>query len=391
MEFSLTYFFAELPGILIAPLAGAIADRYDRRKIMILSNLGGGICTVLLAGLLVAGWLKLWHVYCILVISSLSRGFQKPAYYALPSLMLDTSEFGRASGMVQLAQASGQLFSPFVAGLLIPVIQIQGVLVIDMVTFTLALMTLLLSRFPQQEPIVSEKHHSSLWQEIQMGWAYIAERPGLLMMMAFFAVINFNIGLAQVLVTPMVLSFASPKVLGMILSIGGSGWLLGSLIMSVWGGGKRRMELVFGFEIVLGLGILSMGLRPDPVLIAIANFISFFCLPIILASSQAIWQSKVPAAAQGRVLAIRSMTAWAPFPLAYLFAGLLAEKVFEPLLSAEGGLSSSIGLLIGVGSGRGMGLLFITAGILIIGATLTAYQYEPLRRVEEHLPDMFVR
>ena len=390
MQFSLIYFFAELPGILIAPLAGAIADRYDRRKIMLLSNVSGGICTVLIAGLLVAGWLSLWKIYCILIVSSIARGFQKPAYYAIPSSLLNKQKFGHAGGMVQLAQASGQLFSPILAGLLVPIIQIPGILLIDIISFIVAFVTLLLSQVPHTKTVFNGMTRTPLLQEIQYGWMYIAKRSGLLVMMAFFAVINFNIGLTQVLITPMVLNFANTQILGVILSIGGSGWLLGSLIMSVWGGTKSRMLLILSSEMILGLGILIMGLRPDPVLIAVANFVSFFSLSLILASTQAIWQSKIPLDVQARVLAIRSMAAWIPFPLAYLAAGVLAEKVYEPLLSPNGLLSSSVGLVIGVGPGRGIGLLFVTAGLLIMGVTAFAFQYVPLRYVEKNLPDMFI-
>jgi MFS transporter, DHA3 family, macrolide efflux protein len=387
MQFSLIYFFTELPGIVITPLAGVIADRYDRRQIMIMSNLGGCLSTLAIVGLLVSGWLNLWHIYGILIFSSISKGFQKTAYYAATSLLIPKQQFGRASGMIQVSQASGQLFSPILAGLLVTIIQIQGVLLIDVISFILAFFTLLISRFPKANALTREKTFSALLKEIKYGWTYIAKRPGLLMMIIFFAVINFNIGLAQVLVTPMVLNFANAQVLGTILSIGGAGWLLGSLIMSLWGGCDRKMNLILGFELILGLGILGMGLSHNPIGIAIANFISFFSLPLILASSQAIWQSKIPANAQGRVLAIRSMAAWAPFPLAYLTAGPLVDKVFEPLLKPNGLLHDSVGKLIGVGPGRGIGLLLIVAGVIIVLATVIAFYCPHLRWVEDELPD----
>lgn len=387
MQFSLIYFFTELPGIVIAPLAGAIADRHDRRQIMILSNLGGGLCTLSLVGLLASGGLTLWPIYLIMILSSTCKGFQKPAYYAATSSLLPVHHLSRGSGMIQLAQASGQLFSPILAGVLVSIIQVSGVLFIDVTSFVIALLTLLISRFPTLGPSACEKKKNALFHEIQQGWAYILERPGLSGMMLFFGVINFNIGLAQILITPMVLNIADAKVLGMILSIGGSGWLAGSLLMSLWGGCQHQMNLILKFEFILGLGILGMGLSPDPVWIAIANFISFFSLPLILASSQAIWQRKIPGNIQGRVLAIRSMAAWAPFPLAYLVAGALADQVFEPLLKANGVLHDSVGRVIGVGPGRGIGLLLMVAGVVIMVTTATAFHYPPLRWVEDELPD----
>ncbi|MEL6931227.1 MAG: MFS transporter, partial [Cyanobacteria bacterium J06600_6] len=387
-QFSLIYLFTELPAILVAPVAGAIVDRWDKRWVMILSDIGSALGTGAIALLFGLDKLEIWHIYLAMALSSTCKGFQVPAYNAIPTLLVSKENFGRANGMIQLGKAAGHLFSPILAGILVDIIQLQGIIAIDFATFGFALFTLLAVRLPERlKNGDRDTTQTSFWTDVNYGWKYILARPGLLMMLIFFVVTNFTIGIVQVLITPMVLSFTNAQVLGQILSLAAIGWLIGGILMSIWGGFERRVNGVFVFEVVLGASILAAGLRPNPVLITAAAFLFFLSVPIITGSSNAIWQVKVAPEVQGRVFAMRGAIAWSSFPLAYLVAGPLAEYIFQPLLVPEGSLANSLGVLIGVGEGRGIGLLFIAIGIFIIFATIVAYQYPPIRLVEDELPD----
>lgn len=386
-NFSLIYLFAELPAILVAPIAGVVNDRWDRRWVLILSDTGSGLSTVGIALMLWSGQLEIWHIYLATLISSICKGFQQPAYYATPALLVAKKHFGRANGMIQLGRAVGQLFSPILAGTLVKSIQVQGVILVDFATFVFAVLTLLVVRFPRYHGSKGKAKLEVYWQEAIYGWNYIVRRPGLIMLLMFFFVTNFAIGLAQVLITPMVLSFTNPLVLGRVLSIGGSGWLLGGILMSTWGGPRRRIYGVFGFEILLGLSILIAGLQPSAMLITGAAFVFFFSVPIVISSANAIRLAKVAEDVRGRVFAIWGAIAWLSFPLAYLVAGPLSDNVFNPLLVTDGLLANSIGQLIGVGTGRGIGLLFVILGLFIMSVTIIAYQYPRIRLVEDELPD----
>ncbi|MFK8185505.1 MAG: MFS transporter [Phormidesmis sp.] len=397
-QFSLIYFCTELPAILVAPLAGAVADRWDKRKVMIVSDTGAGLSTIVMALLLAFGKLEIWHIYLAMAVSSTCNGFQLPAYYASPTLLVSKKHFGRANGMIQLAKAARHLISPVLAGVLVNIVQLQGIMLIDFATFGVAILILLTVRF-SPPPSGNRSNRSndstpndptsndSIWKDISYGWNYILARPGLLIILLFFAVTNFTIGLAQVLITPMVLDFANAQVLGKILSLGASGWMLGGVLMSTWGGPKRRINGVLAFELLLGLSIAIAGLKPSPLLITLAAFSFFFSVPIITSCSNAIWQVKVEPAVQGRVFAMRGAIAWSSFPLAYVVAGPLAEYVFQPLLAPTGILSRSLGPLLGIGEGRGIGLLFVMVGIFIMTVTLAAYCYPRIRFVEDELPD----
>ena len=194
-------------------------------------------------------------------------------------------------------------------------------------------------------------------------------------------------GVIEVLATPLVLSFASPAVLGTVLSIGGSGMLVGSVVMGTWGGSLRLIKSVFGFMLLSGLCIIVAGLRPSAQLFALATFLFCLGLPIISGSIQVIFQRKVAPDVQGRVFALMRMISGSSLPLAYVVAGPLADRVFEPLMATGGLLAGSIEQLIGVGPGRGIGLMLITLGALTMLATVVAYQYPPLRLLEEELSD----
>lgn len=383
-QFALISLFAMLPSILISPLVGVLVDRWNRRSCMIVSDTGAGLSTLAIALLLLVGKLELWHIYMAVAVSSVFSAFQLPAYAAATTMLVPKQHLGRASGMVQFAQAVSRLLSPMIAGVLVVTIQIQGVILIDCFTFLFSLMTLLLVRFPKPKTTAEKKVRNG-WQlqEFTYGWTYITARPGLLGLLIFFAVINFLIGVVSVLVTPLVLAFAATKV----LSIGGSGMLVGALVMSVWGGTKNRILGIFSFTLSGGLSILLVGLVPCVPIFFVAAFIYYFGVSIINGCDQAIWQSKVPLAVQGRVFGVRSMFALASLPLAYLIAGQLADRVFEPLLAPTGLLAASIGKFTGVGRGYGIALLFVVVGILTVLAIALGYLYPPLRQLEDELPD----
>lgn len=293
-----------LPVIVMSPIAGALVDRWDRRWTMLLSDCGAGLCSLILAVIVVTHQLEVWHIYVVTFANSVSRTFQLPAYTATTTLLVPKEQLGRASGLIYLGQSASQLLSPVLGGVLLLTIQIQGVILVDFATFLFAVVTLLSVRFPQVKPTkVDQASKKSLWHEVVYGWSYITARPGLFGLLIFLAINNFLTGTVGVLSTPLVLSFASPAVLGIVLSIGGGGMLIGSIMMSIWGGGKHLISSVFSFMLLSGLSIAIAGLRPSVSLFAFAIFLLFFGLPIVNGSIQVIFQRKVPADLQGRVFA----------------------------------------------------------------------------------------
>ncbi len=390
-QYALITFFTIMPSLVISPLAGALVDRWDRRWAMIISDLGAGLCTLIIALLLMANRLEVWHIYLTMTASSIFSAFRWSAYSASTVLLVPKAQMGRASGMVQLGESVQLVVSPIAAGMLISTIKIEGVILIDFVTFLFAVVSLLLVQIPKPEMTTAgQTSKGSLRQETAYGWTYIRTRPGLLGLLLFLAATNFAVGFAQVLFTPLILSFASPEVLGTVMSFGGVGMLLGGLIMSAWGGPRRRIYGVLVPFLLLSLLFILGGLQPNAVLIAIVAFCFFFCFSVIVSSVQAIWQIKVAPDVQGRVFGVRRAVALSMRPLSFILAGPLIDQVFDPLLAKGGPLADSVGRLIGVGPGRGIGLFFMVLGVALIPLVISGWLNARLRLVEDELPDAIV-
>ena len=384
-QFSLTVLFEVLPFVVVSPFAGVVVDRYSRRRVMVLSDTVAALSSALLLVLLLVGRLEVWHVYLTTLFNSVANVFQGPAYSASVSLLVPKTLLGRANGLVQLSGASGRLVAPVAAGFLLAVMGLEGVIAVDLATFTVALATLLLVRFPQLEKKTEEL--GTVWHDLLTGWRYLTRRRGLFKLQLFYMLYNFLNNFGLVLTTPLILSFATSKVLGVVLSVGGAGMVLGGLFMATWGPSNRLIKVNLGFLLVSGVGIVLVGLRPSPALIASGLFVFYFSFAVAGAAGSALFQRKVAPEVQGRVFATKQTLAFIGEPFAYLLVGPLAESVFGPLLVPGGSLAGSVGHLLGVGEGRGMGLLTVMAGFLIVVTTAITYLLPSVRRLEQELPD----
>jgi MFS family permease len=389
LPFALTALFSQLPRVALAPIAGALADRWNRRLVMILADSGAALATLFAAIMLFFFDLQIWHIYLIAFLSSTFGAFQEPAYTASVTMLVPKQHLGRASGLMQAAQAIESLVTPLLAALLFAAIDLSGIILIDFATFFVAIGALLIVHIPQPERVeAAQSGRSSLGADIAFGWRYLVERPGLFAMLVYFALVNFLLNAVGVLMGPMVLAFAPVTALGVVQMTFGVGLLAGSVVMSVWGGPKRRMWGVYGAIAVLGLGFMVAGLRPQVWTVALGIFILMAALPTGSGSSQAIWQTKIAPGVQGRVFAMRAFVSRSMMPVGYLLGGLLADHVFNPLLLADGALASTwIGQIVGVGPGRGIGLMLVLSGALVIAVTGLAMAYPRMRRVEDELPD----
>jgi len=378
-----------LPTIIFAPLAGAIIDRWDRRKIMILADIGAGLGTLSVLLALWLGELQIWHIYLVTAVSATANTFQWPAYSASTTMLVPKSQLGRAGGMVQIGEALSQLVTPAVAGVLFVGVGMPGIIMIDLFTMLLAICALLVIFIPKPVSLSeNEDSNKSFLADMTFGWRYLAARTGLLGLLIYFAVGNFFASIAFAMFSPMLLDMTSPDVLGYVGSIGGVGMVIGTLVMSAWGGPKHHRVLAILLSDSVGaLAAMLMGLRPFIPLIAAANFGIMFTLPIANGNSQALWQSKVAPDVQGRVFSVRRMIAFSIMPVAYLFAGMLSERVFEPAMMEGGRLANSVGLVLGVGPGRGIGLLFVVMGGCWFLAALGTLLFPRVRRLEIELPD----
>ena len=377
---ALMSFFNLVPFLLTTPLAGAIVDRSSRRKVMIRADLAAGLPTMGMLLLNVAGALQVWQVYIATAFTGVFQAFHFPAYSAAVTMMLPKEQYGRASGMLATTQFVSGVFGPVVAAILMSSIGLSAVMIIDILTLTLAISTLLFVDIPQ--PSRSETGNEgikNIWRESFSGFHYIFERSSLLGLQLILFLSNLLSSFGNTLFTPMILARTENNalLLGTVMSFGGIGGVVGSVVLTIWGGPKRRIIGVLGGDILINLlGWFLVGLGRNGYVWSLAAFLGFFFLPILNGSSQAIWQSKVAPELQGRVFAARLFIAQMAMPLGTLLAGPSADNLFEPAMMPDGGLAATFGGLVGTGPGAGMSLMLVIAGFLGIVAGLGRTAFE---------------
>lgn len=387
-KFSFIALATTLPGTLLSPLFGVAVDRYDRRLMMMIADGGAALCACGIAWLLSTNPHGLWKIVVLLSIASAFESLLSPAYAAVVPSLVPTKRLGQFNGLIQLGAALPKVASPLVAGVLLKLIPIAGIVLIDFASFVAALGTLLIVRLPRPAPTpeTTAAAGSVLHQALE-GWRYLSARAGLLAVLLFLAVVHFTIGILNVSIPALILSFASPLSLGTLMSLVSFGLVAGSMAMSVWGAPKRRVDAILGFTLVFGLGIVLAGIRPSLLQVGIGLSLVAFSAPLIAVCAQVLWQTKVPPHLHGRVFALRDMVVRSALPLAFLAAGPLADRVFEPLMARGGALAGSVGRILGVGPGRGVGLMCVVFGTLAAAAAAVAFAFPGIRLVDLEGPD----
>jgi MFS transporter, DHA3 family, macrolide efflux protein len=386
-QYAMIFLIAFLPGIVISPVAGTVTDRFSRRGILFACDCAGIACMVALASLYSAGVLRPWQIYITTAVSSIMAAFQIPAFASSIPLLVPKKDIGRANGLMMLAQASS-VIAPVLAGFLLREITLKGVIIVDASSFLANSAALLLVRIPRPESSAADASaDGTVTGSWSVAWQYIREHRGFTSLIGYNAALTLLCGFVDVLFTPVVLGFASAEALGLVLTVGGIGMAVGSLLISAWGGPKRRMNGAVGFAVPLGLAMCVGALRPDVALIAVAAFFFLFCTAIIESSMLSIWQVKVEPGLQGRVLALNRMIGSTTQAAAFALVGPVADHWFEPLLLKGGSLAGSVGPVLGTGAGRGMALLVGLLGVVVIATAAAGYLLPSLRRVEEVNPD----
>jgi len=383
------------PEVILSPIAGALVDRWNRKLVMMISDLAAGLATVMLLVLYVSGNLQVWHLWVAGAFASAFASFQWPAYSAAISVMIPKEQYTRASGLMSLAESGSAILAPTLAGALIGLLGLAPgfngltlILTIDILTFVIAISALLIVTVPQPAPTeAGEAGRGTLWQETLYGFRYIFARPSLLGLQLIFFFGNFLTTVPFILFAPMVLSLTNNNsaLLGSVNSVTAIGGVLGALALSAWGGPKQRVHGVFLGWALLGLGMAFTGLGLP--FWYVAGFCVEFINPTLNGSNQAIWQAKVAPDVQGRVFAVRRTIAQITSPVAMLLSGFLADQVFEPAMQPGGALAPLFGSFIGTGPGTGMALMFVIFGILTVFVGLIPYLLPVVREAETRLPD----
>jgi DHA3 family macrolide efflux protein-like MFS transporter len=380
-----------IPYLLLIPLAGVLVDRYNRKLMMMVSDLAAGLGTLTILILFATGKLQVWHFYIINVVIAMGNTFQWPAYSAAITTMVPKEQYGRANGLMSLVQTGPGMVSPLLAGALLPVIGLQGILLIDLASMLVAIGALLLVHIPNpQRTVDGQQGAGNIFKEAAFGFRYIFQRRSLLGFVLIVFSANLFMGFPNSVTVPMILSRTGNDslVLGSVQTAGSIAIVIGSLVISAWGGFKRRMfGFVLGWLTFYVFGYIVFGLGRGLNVWIPASMLGTIMIPLGNSSSQSILQAKVAPDVQGRVFSARRLLTWAPDMFTPIIGGAVADYIMEPAMQSGGWLSSTFGWMVGNGPGSGMSLMMIFFGLISIFTLFLGCSIPAVRNMEDILPD----
>ncbi|MFZ3474302.1 amino acid adenylation domain-containing protein [Streptomyces sp. 4.24] len=377
--------FGLVPGIVAAPLAGAIVDRGDRRRVMLWGDVAAGLTQAALLVLYLSDSLEIWHCYVMISLLSAALAFQRVAWGSAVPQLVPKRFLGRANGVVQMALGLAQFLVPLIAVGILHVIGLGGILVFDVVSYLIATGVTLAVRFPD---VMAATRRESVGAEIRAGFQRALGSRHFRAMLFWFAALNIFLSPLFLLVTPLVLSFSSTAAAGWVSTAAGLGAVLGGLTLLVWGG-PRRMRLRGVLFATLGLAAACVvtGLRPSVTVVAVGAFGMTYGLALLNGIYATVIQTKVPMRFHGRVIAVNTLVAWSTLPIGFALVAPAGPELLQPLMDEGGALASSVGALIGTGDGRGIGLLYLVFGLAMAALVLISLCIPVLARFDREVPD----
>lgn len=384
--------FAALPAAMLSLWVGVLVDRWNRKYTLMLADIGSAAATVFLLIFFILDGLQIWQIYLAVAIGGICNTFQWLAFSSTLSSLVGKRHLSRANGMMSLAEYVALVGAPLLAGILLPFADIQGILVLDIVSFLFAVLTIasVTIRPHSRHADEAQPETEPFLRSLSFGFRYIAGQPPLLVLLVVLFLFAAVEAVGYTLLAPMILarSDGSEASLALVQAVMGIGGILGGILISIWGGPKRRIYgLLIGIALTGFLGDALMGLGQGLAAWVIAGFALEFFIPLVISSHRGIWQSKIPPKSQGRIFATLGFVIGLSEPVASLLAGTLADRVLEPAMRAESELAMIFAPLVGRGEGTGMAILFIFSGVLLGFIALFGMFVPILRNLEVLIPD----
>lgn len=360
---------AFLPTLLLSVPAGVLADRYDRRLLMMLGDGCSAIGVLLILICMLRGGASLTEICIGVTISSVFSSLLEPAYRATVTDLLDAEEYSRASGMVSLAGSARYLISPVLAGALLTVSDIRLLLVLDIATFFLTVICtgvvrngLAAKTAPEKEPLPAA---------LRMGWQALTEKRGVFLLILLASVITCFMGAFQILAEPLILDFADSATLGIGETVCASGMLVSGLFLGARGIKKGYLKVLSASLAVAGIAMVMFGLKENIYLICAAGFLFFAMLPLANNCLDVLVRTNIADELQGR--------AWG-------FIGFLSQIGYVVAYSLAGVLADGIGERLQIGVGRGAAAVIMASGVLLGIMALAIYPIKAVRELENETP-----
>lgn len=386
MTVSLMSFSMYLPYICISIFAGAFIDRHSKKKIMLITDFMAAICTFVIFLLIVTNQFQIWHIYIVNMVIGFANSFQSPAQSVAVGIMVPKEEYARASGMNSFSNNLLTVATPMLAASLISVVDLKGILLIDVVTFLFAEGVLL---FYIKIPEVINKHankNQSIFAGCKEGVQFLCNHKGILYIVLSMACMNFFSRLTyENILSPMILarSGGNTQVLGIVTGMIGFGGILGGLLVSLRKKSDNKIAEIFltaAFSFLCG--DLLMGVGRNVVLWSIAALAASVPIPFITAAQNVIMYEVIPREVQGRIFAVKNAIQFCTIPIGILLGGFLADYVFEPFMVSGSQGAKWVQGLVGNTEGSGMALMFVMTGILGCLTSLLWYRSKEICKLK---------
>lgn len=365
-DMALVSLLAFLPTLFLSVPAGVLADRYDRRGLMMVGDGFSALGILYIFFCMQTGGASLTQICIGVTISSVFSSLLEPAYRATVSDILEQADYSRASGLVNLAGSARYLISPLLAGILLTFWDIRLLLILDMGTFFLTVICTGVVRHGLESK--AAEHKEAFFTLLQAGWQAVTEKRGVFALILVASVMTCFMGAFQILAEPMILAFSDSATLGICETICASGMLVSSLFLGIRGirkGYVKRLSLSLAFA---GVAMVCFGLRENLILICASGFGFFTMLPFANNCLDYLVRTNIAEDLQGRAWGLIGFLSRIGYVVAYSLSGLLAD---------------GIGNRFQIGVGRGAAAVIMTSGVLLGIIALAIYPIKAVRELEK--------
>ncbi len=383
---SLITLLSFMPSIILSPIGGLLADRYDRRLLMIIGDLFSGLGLIYILWNIQAGEKSIVPIFLGITFSSIFTSLLEPSYRATLTDILDEENYAKASGLIQAAGSAKYLISPVIAGMILSVADIRVILLLDILTFITTCLMIFLVRKSMNSEMQNYKKDS--FKGLLEGLFIIKENRGVYSLVIIMFFVCFFMGFIQILIRPMILALSSVKTAGMMESLCAAGLLIGSLWIGIAGIKKNYSKILAVACFFCGIFMSMTGVNENLAIIGISTFLFFSTLPFMNSCADVLVRVSVPNELQGRVWGLISLITQMGTVTAYIISGVMADYIFEPMFNKNGILVENIGMIIGTGKGRGIGFMLILSGIGMLIMAIVIWKNGEIREVSEKCVDL---
>ena len=369
-----------VPYILLSLPVGTLTDRMNKKRLMLISDTAAALCTLTILFVWLSGNLELWHLYLVNAITGTAQTFQQPASEVATTLVTPEEKYQKAGSLNALAYSVINMASPVIATALYSVGGLTLVIIVDLSTFTVAFLSLLL--FVKIPEMKSEKREDShIMMDLKEALSFLRTNMGILQVILFLAAINFIASIYNAALPAMILSFESESVLAAVQSTAGIAMIIGSAIATMLPTPKSRVRMIIlSLFISISTENFMLAFFRNPIMWCVGAFLGWLCIPVMNTNLDALMRSQIPSSIQGRVYSARNMLQFFTIPLGYLAGGFLVDSMFEPFMTDKS--NTVLNQLFGTGKGSGAAFLFAVIGVMGVLVCVIFSKLKAMRNLE---------